>query len=380
VAADIEEWLEGLGLGKYAEAFIENEIEFETLPRLDTADLKELGLPIGPRKKFFAAIEAADRAFADLTDSVIAGSPPRTAEAERRQLTVMFCDLVGSTALSRRLDPEDLRDIIRRYQDGVARAVTRYGGHVAKYLGDGVLVYFGWPQAFENQAERAVRAGLDAVAAVSGITSHEDGGLNARVGIATGQVVVGDLVGDSGRDAEAVTGETPNLAARLQSEAEIGQVVISASTRDLVGATFELVDLGPRTLKGYDEPVLAWRVVGESRVEDWFEAADADASTRMVGREQELALLRDRWELAKSGEGQTVLLAGEAGIGKSRIVDAVRTLTIVDNGFHLRYQCSPFHTNSAFHPIIQHLERAAGFGSDDDDEAKLDKLEQCTSS
>ena len=359
----------------------ENLVDAEVLPTLTGDDLKDIGVQaVGVRRKLLnaiAALASGDGAKGHAFDSDLPDHRP--AVAERRQLAVMFCDLVGSTALSRQLDPEDLRDIMRRYQDAVANAVTRYGGHVAKYLGDGVLVYFGWPQAYEDQAERAVRAGLDAVEAVSGITGGDGGRLEARVGIATGQVVVGDLVGDSGRDAEAVTGETPNLAARLQGEANAGQVVISESTCDLVGITFELADLGPRTLKGYDVPVPAWRVVGESRVEDWFDATGAGASAQMVGREQELALLRDRWDLAKSGEGQAVLLAGEAGIGKSRIVDAVRTLAAVDQDFHLRYQCSPFHTNSAFHPIIQHLERAAGFGADDDDEAKLDKLEQLIS-
>jgi class 3 adenylate cyclase/predicted ATPase len=378
---DIRHWLEALGFGEYADAFEENLVDADVLPSLTSDDLKDIGVQaVGVRRKLLNAIAALNNGD-DAQGNTFNSSLPnhRPAVADRRQLAVMFCDLVGSTALSRQLDPEDLRDIIRRYQDAVASTVMRYGGHVAKYLGDGVLVYFGWPQAFEDQAERAVRAGLDAVKAVNGITSGDSGRLEARVGIATGQVVVGDLVGDSGRDAEAVTGETPNLAARLQGEAETSQVVISGSTRDLVGATFELADLGPRTLKGYDEPVPAWRVVQESRVEDRFESTGAGAPLRIVGREQEIALLYDRWDLAKNGEGQAVLLAGEAGIGKSRIIDAVRTLTAVDRDFHLYYQCSPLHTNSAFHPVTQHLERAAGFDAHDNDEAKLDKLEHLIS-
>ncbi len=295
-------------------------------------------------------------------------------DAERRQLTVMFCDLVGSTQLSQELDPEDLREVMRRYQDAVSGAVARYGGHVAKFLGDGVLAYFGWPQAYEDQAERAVRTGLDAVAAVQTVRLGERI-LRARIGIATGQVVVGDLVGTAATDAQAITGETPNLAARLQGIADAGQVVIGVATRLLVGKTFELDALGRHELKGFSSTVPAWAVTGESAVESRFEASHAGALARLVGREHELGLLLARWELAKNGESQVMLLSGEAGIGKSRMLRGLRDAIEGERHFHLRYQCTPHHTNSAFYPIIQRLERAAGFLAEDAGETRLDKLE-----
>ncbi len=379
MSGDIEQWLQSLGLEKYATLFAENDVDLEVVPELSDDELKELGVSLGHRKKLLKAIAALKQGSGAVAD---AGAPsarpvaerPR-AEAERRQLTIMFCDLVGSTELSARLDPEDLRDIMRRYQDSVAGAVTRYGGYVAKYLGDWVLAYFGWPQAHEDQAERAVRTGLDAVAQVESIRLDGGSSLRARVGIATGRVVVGDLVGDAASDEEAVSGETPNLAARLQAVAEPGRVVIGPATRRLIGPAFDLEDLGLLTLKGFPRAIAAWRVVGESAAESRFEAAHADSLTRLVGREHELALLRERWELAKGGEGQAVLLSGEAGIGKSRIVRAVRELVGDDRHYRLRYQCSPYHANSAFHPIIQRLERAAGMTGEDPVEVKLDKLE-----
>jgi len=384
MSENIASWLERLRLGKYAELFVENDIDLTALPHITERDLIELGVTVGARRKIFAELHATRHSEAVAENDGSPGdasgpSPHATAPAERRQLSVMFCDLVGSTALSQTLDPEELRDLMRRYQDAVSGAVTRYGGHIAKYLGDGVLAYFGWPQAHEDQTERAVRAALEAVDATASVTFGDDQSLAARVGIATGHVVVGDLIGVHAQEREAVTGETPNLAARLQGEAEPGQVVISASTRDLAGAAFELADLGPRTLKGYANPVPAWRVIGEGRSETGFDAADAGVALRLIGREQELALLRDRWELAKGGEGQAVLLSGEAGIGKSRIVDAIRAIVAEDRHFRLRYQGSPLHVNSAFHPIAQRLERAAGFAAIDGDDYKLDKLENLLS-
>ncbi|MHA1571353.1 MAG: AAA family ATPase, partial [Alphaproteobacteria bacterium] len=301
---------------------------------------------------------------------------PQTAEAERRQLTVMFCDLVGSTALSQNLDPEDLRDVMRNYQDAVVGAVSRFGGHVAKYLGDGVLAYFGWPQAHEDQANHAVRAGLDAVSAVARLTLDNGQPLAARIGIATGRVVVGDLVGKTGRDTEAVTGQTPNLAARLQGLAEPDQVVIGANTRRLIGTAFELEDFGKHDLKGFAEPVSVWRVVGEDTGESRFEAMRGSTLAPLIGREHELGLLLERWDLAKGGEGQVVELSGEAGIGKSRIVRTLLETLAEKPHFRLRYQCSPHHTNSAYYPIISRIERAARFTSVDDTDARLDKLEE----
>jgi predicted ATPase/class 3 adenylate cyclase len=377
--SDIAEWLEGLGLGEYAEAFAENRIDLGVLPRLTGNDLKEIGvIAAGDRRRLLDAIAPLteqDPQSGD-EDTPAAGTPgDQRTEAERRQLTVMFCDLVGSTALSQRLDPEDLRDLMRRYQDAVAGAVTRYGGHVAKYLGDGVLAYFGWPQAYEDQAERAVRAGLDAVVAVSAVKMADDDALAARVGIATGHVVVGDLVGESGRDAEAVSGEAPNLAARLQGVAEPGQVVIGEATHRLVGQTFAVDDIGGHDLKGFDNAVQAWRIAGEVVAESRFEAAHGASLTRFVGRETELQLLFDRWQLAEGGEGQAVLISGEAGIGKSRLMQGLRDQVAERDHIRIRYQCSPFHINSALYPVIRQLVFAAGFAPEDTAERKLDKLE-----
>ena len=370
---DIETWLEALDLANYRDAFARNEIAFGDLPELTEADLKEMGLPIGPRRRALKAIAALDDTDAAPAETAL--SPVAGRAAERRQLTVMFCDLVGSTAMSQQLDPEELRDVMRRYQDAVAGAVTRYQGHVAQFLGDGVLAYFGWPMAYEDQAERAIRASLDAIEAVQAV--RLDGKtLRARIGIASGVVVVGDLVGATVTDVQAVTGETPNLAARLQGVAEPGQVVISGATRLLVGATFDLIELGRHDLKGFSDAVLAWRVAGEAAVESRFEASHAGALTRLVGREHELGLLLVRWEMAKNGEGQVMLLSGEAGIGKSRMMRALRETIDDEPYFHLRYQCSPHYANSAFYPIIQRLERAANFTPEDSGDTKLDKLEE----
>lgn len=371
----IDRWLEEIGLGRYAELFDANDIDRRALVHLNDDDLKELGLSLGHRRIMLAAIatlrghEAGRQAEAGGTERRL------ESEAERRQLTVMFCDLVGSTELSRRLDPEDLRDVLRRYQDVVTNAVRRYGGYVARFMGDGVLAYFGWPRAYEDEAERAVRAALDAVAAVETLSLGQDESLRARAGIATGHVVVGDLVGEVAWDMEAVVGETPNLAARLQGVAAPGQVVIDSLTWHLLGTTFELDDLGPHRLKGFSEDIRVWRVIGASAVESRFEAAHGAALTRLVGREHELGLLRERWDLAKAGEGQIVLLSGEAGIGKSRMLQDFRKKIGNDRRFNLYYQCSPHHSNSAFYPVIQRLQRAAGISNQDSSDAKLDKLE-----
>lgn len=378
MALDVGEWLEGLRLGQYARAFADHDIEQDLLPELSEDDLEKLGVrSLGHRKRLLKEIEAL-KSELESTDWGAAGrpiAPQAGSEPERRQLAVLFCDLVGSTELSHHLDPEDLREVLRRYQDAVAGAVTRYGGYVARYVGDGVLVYFGWPQAHEDQAERAVRSGLNAVAAVASIRLDDDTRLRARVGIATGQVVIGDLVGDSGRDAEAVTGETPNLAARLQGLAEPSQVVIDAGTWSLVGTAFELNSLGDQDLKGFSRLVPVWHVVGKGKVESRFEAAHAGGLRRVIGREHELGLAKERWTQAGAGEGQIVLLAGEAGIGKSRLVQALCDTIGDEDRLRLRYQCSPYHTNSAFYPVIQRLERTAGFTVEDDVDARLDKLE-----
>ena len=308
---------------------------------------------------------------AEVATSATSASPED--RAERRQVTVMFSDLVGSTALSARMDPEDLREVISAYQKCVAETVQRFGGFVAKYMGDGVLVYFGYPQAHEDDAERAVRAGLELVAAVSDLKTHAP--LQTRVGIATGLVVVGDLIGSGASQEQAIVGETPNLAARLQGVAEPNSVVIAESTRRLVGNLFELEDLGAQNLKGIEGPVRAWAALRPSSVESRFDALHAGALTELVGREEELELLLRRWSKAKGGEGQVVLLSGEPGIGKSRLTAALLERFAAEPHTRLRYFCSPQHTDSALYPIISQMERAAGFTHDDNTQAKLDKLD-----
>lgn len=299
-------------------------------------------------------------------------APALAAAAERRQLTVMFCDLVGSTALAARLDPEDLREIIGAYHRCVAETVSHFEGFVAKYMGDGVLVYFGYPRAHEDDAERSVRAGLALVDAVSRLEADER--LRLRVGIATGLVVVGDLIGTGAAQEQAVVGETPNLAARLQSLAEPDAVVIAQSTHRLTAGLFDYADLGAVEAKGYAEPVRAWRVRGESAAESRFEALRS-GETSLVGREEEIEILLRRWHHARSGEGRVVLLPGEPGIGKSRLTTALQAAIEADRHFRLRYFCLPHHQDSALHPFIARLRRAAGFSRDDAPEAKLDRLE-----
>lgn len=375
---DLQDWLERLGLGGYSSVFAENDVDLDVLPHLSDEDLKGLGLSLGHRRKLLAAIPKLTQEPDSAASTLRTGTPdqPRIAEAERRQLSVLFCDLVGSTELSQRLDPEHLRELMRRYQDAVAGAVTRYEGFVAKFLGDGVLAYFGWPQAHEDQAERAVHAALDAVAAVAGLRADGQQELQARVGIATGQVVIGEIVNETAGEAGAVVGETPNLAARLQSLAEPGSVIIDSTTRRLAGPAFELEDRGAHPLKGFREAVPVWRVAGEALVESRFEAAHGAALTEFVGRTQELSLLLDRWTRARDGEGQVVLLSGEAGIGKSRILRELQEELRADPHAVLHYQCSPYYVNAAFHPVVEQLRHGADFHHDDTPEIRLDKLER----
>src|SRR5215510_7112223 len=296
----IADWLEKLGMSEYAKLFAENRIDFSVLPDLTDQHLKDLGLPLGDRLKMLRAIRA-------LSGPV--SSPPQPEQrsqdtAERRQVTVMFSDLVGSTALSARMDPEDLRKVISAYLKCAAETVQRFGGFVARYMGDGVLIYFGYPQAHEDDAERAVRAGLELVASAGALKTHAP--LQTRVGIATGLVVVGDLIGSGASQEQAIVGETPNLAARLQGVAEPNSVVIAESTRKLVGYLFELKDLGAKDLKGVEGPVRAWAALRPSSVESRFEALHTAGLTKLVGREEELEIQLRRWSKAKNGEGQVV--------------------------------------------------------------------------
>ena len=329
---------------------------------------------LGDRRKMLRAIAKLEAVDAPIAVATTAPAAPRSLDtAERRQVTVMFSDLVGSTALSARMDPEDLREIISAYQECVAETVGRFGGFVAKYMGDGVLIYFGYPQAHEDDAERAVRAGLELVAAVDSLKTHA--ALQTRVGIATGLVVVGDLIGSGASQEQAIVGETPNLAARLQGVAEPNSVVIAEGTRKLVGNLFELADLGAQDLKGIAGPVRAWAALRPASVESRFEALHASGLIDLVGREEELELLLRRWSKAKTGEGQVVLLSGEAGIGKSRLTAALLARFAAEPHTRLRYFCSPQHTESALYPIISQMQRAAGFAHDDTVQAKLDKLD-----
>ena len=374
---DLGRWLRSLGLEQYEAAFRENAIDEKVLPRLTAEDLKDLGVVIvGHRRTMLDAIATLRTdagAKAPSSDALpIIETPPKDT-AERRQVTVMFSDLVGSTALSARMDPEDLREVISAYQKCVTETVRRFGGFVAKYMGDGVLVYFGYPEAHEDDAERAVRAALDLVAAVSGLKTHA--ALQTRVGIATGLVVVGDLIGSGEAQERGIVGETPNLAARLQGIAEPNMVVIAEGTRRLLGNLFELEDLGAKDLKGIAGPVRAFAALRASSAEGRFEALHGIGLTDLVGREEELELLLRRWSRAKNGEGQVVLLSGEAGIGKSRLTAALLETIASEPHTRLRNFCSPQHTDSALYPTIGQIERAAGFTRNDTLQAKLDKLD-----
>ena len=372
---ELKQFLEQHGLGKYSQELAENAIGLDVLPDLSDSDLKKIGLPLGDRKRLLMAalqLEEPARRKSELTTS------PKT-EAERRQLTVMFCDLVGSTALSHQLDPEDLRDVNRAYQDACKAAIERYEGFVARYMGDGVLVYFGYPQAHEDDAERAIHSGLSVIDAMNELnetfSDKLEIELGVRVGIATGLVVVGDLIGEGASQESAVVGKTPNLAARLQGMADTNKIVIASSTYDLAGRRFEYKDLGINEVKGLPKPVRVWQVVAPSAVQSRFEARQGRTLTAFVGREPELQTLIHCWSQAKGGEGQVVLVSGEPGIGKSRLTEILHEQLTKEPHIRLRYQCSSHYTNSALYPMIAQLTYAAGIAVDDPASRRLDKLE-----
>jgi class 3 adenylate cyclase/tetratricopeptide (TPR) repeat protein len=372
---DVADWLRALDLGRYEAAFRENGVSAEDLCHLTAEDLEGLGVTaIGHRRRLLVAIARLRDDDAGLQPAIgsTGGHPASTSAGERRQLTVMFCDLVGSTALSEKLDPEELRSLLHAYRIHCGKVIARYDGFVARYVGDGILTYFGWPTAHEDDAERAVRAALEIVLTVKRASSTE--ALLVRIGIATGPVVVGETAG-AGDQAKLAVGSTPNLAARLQGLATADQIVIAAPTRRLAGNAFELTDLGEHDVKGIAEPVHCWRVERALATESRFDARSGSALTPLVGRDEELDLLLRRWSQASDGEGQVVLLSGEPGIGKSRILNALRERLEAQGVQALRLQCSPYYVNSAFWPIVDNFERVLQFTRDETTDSKLDKLE-----
>jgi class 3 adenylate cyclase len=363
---DIGAWLHTLRLSQYAQAFRDNDVDLEILLELTAEDLASLGVvSVGHRRKLLTAIAALRRDPAKLPTAEPSSATREPSGAERRQLTVMFVDLVGSTELSRRLDPEEMNGLIRSYQNTVTGEVARFEGQVAKLMGDGVLCYFGWPRAHEDDAERAVRAGLAVTQAVGDLRVPSNSCLSTRIGIATGLVVVGELVGTGVARERAVAGETPNLAARLQTAADPGEMLVAESTRRLLGELFVFSDRGTLALKGYDQPVRTFAVLGGGAGESRFGALHGAGLTPLVGRERELGLLLDAWARAATGEGQVALLIGEPGIGKSRLIDTFKSRLAGSPHARLEYQSSPLHTQSALHPFAGELAWAAGLHRED---------------
>jgi class 3 adenylate cyclase/tetratricopeptide (TPR) repeat protein len=388
----IEDWLNGLGLGKYSKVFAENDVDLRALPHLNDADLQELGVSLGHRKVMLAAM--AELRHIETAGTLLDTKPERLSPIGRRQpepgeakplekpgpdlrlLSVLFCDMVESTSLSARFNAEEMHDLISAYQEAVASAVERYGGYVAKFLGDGVLAYFGWPLAYEDHAERAIRAGLAAIAAVGGLKTPSGAPLQSRIGIASGRVVVGDLAGGGVLDRGQVAGETPNLAARLQGVAEPGQILIADATRRLAGHAFQFEALGARELKGFPHRVPMFRVASERDVESRFDATRGRSLSQFVGRNSEIRILLDRWELAKSGQGQAIFVSGEAGMGKSRLLEALIERIHDEPHEPIRLQCSPYHGTSALFPVIERLSRSVGLVANDDATTRLEKLDR----
>ena len=378
--SDIRQWLDELDLGQYSDAFEANEIGLDLLSRLTDEALGTLGVGVmGHRIRILDAIAERSAGEAHLVSRTTPAAAKAealgraTPAAERRQITVMFCDLVGSTALSEKLDPEDLRELMAAYQKAAGAVIERYEGHVAQYLGDGLMVYFGWPQAHEDDAVRALQSSLELIEAVKEVEAPVP--LQVRIGIATGPVVVGETGAGDASVPKAAIGRTPNVAARLQGLAGPEEIVIASTTKRLAGGAFDYDDLGEQDLKGIAAPLRAWRLLRISAVEDRFEARSTGGLTPLVGRENEIGLLLERWAQAKDGEGQVVLLSGEAGIGKSRITLELRERLASEPHARLRYQCAPHYTNTAFYPIINQFERAAGFARDEAHATRLDKLE-----
>jgi len=372
----VSAWLEDIGLGMYRDAFQQNAIDWEVLPELNEGDLEALGVLLGHRKKLLRAIASLSQSAKVMGGGSVPipvvperqPSHPDRDQAERRQLTVMFCDLVDSTPLSRHLDPEDLQEVVRRFLDACSQAIGRFDGYIAKYMGDGILVYFGYPHAHEDDAARAVHSGLavlDTVKAFNQDNPNQGFDIAARIGIATGRVVVGEEMGQETAKERSVFGETPNLAARLQAFAKPNQLIIDPSTKRLAGNEFEFRDQSTFSLKGFETPVQAWQVLGVRLSASRFEAHRSSQLANFVGREHEVSLLLGRWREAVGGEGQALLLSGEAGIGKSRITQVLCERIADEHHQTIQYQCSPYHTNTALYPAINYLRQAAGLVSQD---------------
>ena len=366
--SDIASWLKKYGLSKYVAAFAEHEIELGDLPELTDEDLVTIGLPLGPRRRFLKAVRAGAQK---------GPQPPIKTDgpeivAERRQLTVMFIDLVGSTEIAQRVDPEDLAEVLRLFKETCAAAVAAFDGHIASYYGDGIMVFFGFPHAHEDDPERAIRAGLRIVDEMPDVRTHAK--LNVRIGIATGLVVVGDLRGEKMFEDGTAMGETPNLAARLQAMADPGTMIIAPTTHQLAGDAFEYVLRGAFKLKGFAKEVEAWQVTGSRETVSRFMTTDDGLLKPLVGRTAELEALNDKWTLAGNGKGQVVLVSGEPGIGKSRLLEEFRQNISDLPHTQIRYQCSPFHFATALYPAIRQLESAADLRADDSNNVKLKKI------
>ncbi len=381
----VSAWLERLGLGVYRESFQQNAITWDVLSELNDGDLASLGVLLGHRKKILRSI--AQLSQSDETDGTksqpvgtgLEPSPSDGERAERRQLTIMFCDLVGSTALASQLDPEDLQTAIRRFLDTCSQAISRFNGYIAKYMGDGLLVYFGYPHAHEHDAERAVHAGLAVLDLVKALPREHPAqwgfDIAARIGIATGHVIVGEVMGQETAKERSVFGETPNLAARLQALAAPNQLVVDSMTKRLVGSEFEFDDRGTFSLKGFETPVHVWQVLNIKPSASRFESYRSGRLGNFMGREHEMALLLGRWHEATCGEGQVVLLCGEAGIGKSRMVRSLRDRLTEEDCQTIQFQCSPYHTNTALYPAITYLRQMAGLCGEDTPSMQLQKLD-----
>ena len=387
---DFRSWLESLGLDGYYEKFIENRIDSDVLPDLTEGDLEKLQMPLGDRKRLMKAISALSEGWrgADPSGATSPAASPAVGPGETetnfavgdhgeqlRHLTMMFVDLVGSTALSEKLDLEDYWEVITRFQLCCTNIIREYHGFAAKYLGDGVLAYFGYPRAAENDAERAVAAGLEVARAVGDIEFRQGIKVKARVGIATGKVVVSDFARGQLEIKDTALGDTPNLAARLQSIAKPGTVLLSNATRILLGNHFECIDFGNMPLKGFSAPVPVWQATKIHSAASRFDSRQKGPMTPLTGRDEEFGLLLKRWRAVTEGEGQVVLISGEAGIGKSRLVQSLCDRIESESHVRLRYHCSPFHTRSALHPVIAQLTHAAEIRHGDTNSEKLDKLE-----